>query len=215
VERENTEAQAAGEGVPQVVEEELSLLRVILNKIDSVERRPRVAVDHARALIELRDAFAEAKPEDEGAILEQMHRLQALAHQQGKGDSVPVDRGTPYFAHMRLLEGGRRRDVVIGQRGQVELGGGVKIVDWRHAPVSKLFYRYDEGDDYEEMMGGRLVEGEVLARRTVAIVNAELRRVASSEGVHTRDGASPGGWFFRLRERESHDRPDLARRRAA
>ena len=28
--------------------------------------------------------------------------------------------------------------------------GGVQIVDWRNAPVSRLFYRYEEGDAYEE-----------------------------------------------------------------
>ena len=88
---------------------------------------------------------------------------------------------------MRLMEAGRRRDVLIGQRGYVEPGGGVQIVDWRNAPVSRLFYRYEEGDSYEEQLGDRLVEGEVLARRTVAIVDAELRRVTSREATFARD----------------------------
>jgi DNA helicase-2/ATP-dependent DNA helicase PcrA len=176
-----------------VVAEELSLLRVVLSKLDSAQRKPRIQVDDASTLIELRDALAEAKPEDQGALLEQMHRIEALSRQRGKGDSPPVDRRSPYFGHMRLLESGRRRDVLIGQRGYVEPGGGVQIVDWRNAPVSRLFYRYEEGDNYEEQLGDRMVEGEVLARRTVAIVNAELRRVASTGATYARDPRT-GGW---------------------
>jgi DNA helicase-2/ATP-dependent DNA helicase PcrA len=175
------------------VAEELNLLRLVLSKIDGARRRSRVPVDDAGALLELRDALAEAKPEDQGALLEQMHRIEALARQRGKGESPPVDRRSPYFGHLRLLEGGRRRDVLIGQRGYVEPGGGVQIVDWRNAPVSRLFYRYDEGDQYEEQLGNRVVEGEVLARRTVAIMDAELRRVSSVQGTYARDPRS-GAW---------------------
>jgi DNA helicase II / ATP-dependent DNA helicase PcrA len=181
-------AGAAEEGdVPPAVAEELALLRVVLKKIDSSQKRAKIAVDDVGALIELRDALAEAKPEDQGSLLEQMHRIEALARQRGKGESPPIDRKSPYFGHMRLLEGGRRRDVLIGQRGYVEPGGGVQIVDWRNAPVSRLFYRYEEGDSYEEQLGDRLVEGEVLIRRTVAIVDTELRRVTSRDGTFARD----------------------------
>jgi DNA helicase-2/ATP-dependent DNA helicase PcrA len=173
--------------IPPIVAEELSLLRVVLGKLDSVERRAKVAVDDVGAMIELRDALAEAKPEDQGSLLEQMHRIEALSRQRGKGESPPVDRKSPYFGHMRLLERGKRRDVLIGQRGYVEPGGGVQIVDWRNAPVSRLFYRYEEGDSYEEQMGDRPVEGEVLARRTVSISEAELRRVTAPQGTFARD----------------------------
>ncbi len=179
--------------VPEIVAEELSLLRVVLSKLDTVERRAKVAVDDVGAMIELRDALAEAKPEDQGSLLEQMHRIEALSRQRGKGESPPVDRRSPYFGHMRLLERGRRRDVLIGQRGYVEPGGGVQIVDWRNAPVSRLFYRYEEGDSYEEQMGDRPVEGEILARRTVSISDAELRRVTSPQGTFARDFRS-GEW---------------------
>jgi DNA helicase-2/ATP-dependent DNA helicase PcrA len=185
-------AQAAAQGLP-IVQEELSLLQVVLKKLDSAQRRSRIAVDDAGALIELRDALAEAKPEDQGSLLEQMHRIEALSRQRGKGDSPPVDRKSPYFGHMRLEEAGRRRDVLIGQRGYVEPGGGVQIVDWRNAPVSRLFYRYEEGDYYEEQLGDRMVEGEIVARRTVTIVNAELRRVNSVQGTYARDLAN-GQW---------------------
>ncbi|HVR60736.1 MAG TPA: 3'-5' exonuclease [Polyangia bacterium] len=173
--------------VPPIVAEEEGLLDVVLRRLDSEKKKTRAPVDDAGSLIELRDALAEAKPEDQGSILEQMHRIEALSRQRGKGDSPPVDRKSPYFGHLRLEEGGRRRDVLIGARSYVEPGGGVQIVDWRNAPVSRLFYRYEEGDSYEEKLGDRLVEGEIVARRTVAIVDAQLRRVASPQGTFSRD----------------------------
>jgi DNA helicase II / ATP-dependent DNA helicase PcrA len=172
---------------PAIVGEEEALLRLVLARLDQPRSRPRTPVDDAAALIELRDALAEAKVEDQGPLLEQMHRIESLSHQRGRGESPAVDRRSPYFGHLRLLQDGRRRDVLIGQRGYVEPGGGVQIVDWRHAPVSRLFYRYDEGDTFEERLGERDVEGEILARRTVTIVDAKLRRVASAQGIFSRE----------------------------
>ncbi len=184
-------AEAVGVGTPPIVAEEELLLRVVLAKLDAPLVRSRTPVDDAGALIELRDALAEAKPEDQGPLLEQMHRIEALSRQRGLGESIPVDRGSPYFGHLRLLQDGRRRDVLIGQRGYLEPGGGVQIVDWRNAPVSRLFYRYEEGDCFEERLGEREVTGEVLARRTVTIVDGELRRVACAQGIFSREPPEP------------------------
>ena len=181
-------AEEQGDAPPPIVREEQQLLDVVLRKLDGgTPRKARIQVDDASALIELRDALAEAKPEDQGSILEQMHRIEALSKQRGKGDTPPVDRKSPYFGHLRLEESGKRRDVLIGARSFVEPGSGVQIVDWRNAPVSRLFYRYEEGDAYEERLGDKLVEGEILARRTVAIVDADLRRVAAPQGTFSRD----------------------------
>jgi DNA helicase-2/ATP-dependent DNA helicase PcrA len=173
---------------PPIVAEEQQLLSIVLRKLDSAApKKARAHVDDAGSMIELRDQLAAAKPEDQGSILEQMHRIEALSRQRGKGDSPPIDRKSPYFGHLRLEEGGKRRDVLVGARSYVEPGGGVQIVDWRNAPVSRLFYRYEEGDGYEERLGDRIVEGEVLARRTVAIVDSDLRRVAAPQGTFSRD----------------------------
>src|SRR5262245_64220751 len=102
-------ADEADEAPPPIVREELHLLDVVLRKLDGGTRKTRIQVDDASALIELRDALAEAKPEDQGSILEQMHRIEALSKQRGKGDTPPVDRRSPYFGHLRLEESGKDR----------------------------------------------------------------------------------------------------------
>ncbi|HEX7599312.1 MAG TPA: AAA family ATPase, partial [Polyangia bacterium] len=47
------------------------------------------------------------------------------------------------------------------------------------------------GDCYEEQLGDKVVEGEVVARRTVSIVDSELRRVACEQGIWSRAAGSP------------------------
>ncbi|MBC8067068.1 MAG: AAA family ATPase, partial [Deltaproteobacteria bacterium] len=64
---------------------------------------------------------------------------------------------------------------------------GVTIVDWRNAPVSRLYYRYEEEDDYEEEFDERTLEGKILVRRSLAVQDSELRRVASPQGTFTLD----------------------------
>ena len=190
----------------QVVAEELKLLSTVKRALDGcgsadLSAAQGRALDDAR-LLELRDDVAIAKPEDLPALFEQMHHLGALRAHRGRSVAGSVDRASPYFGHMRLEEAvpaserrpgkpaTRRRDVLIGSRSYVDSEQGVRIVDWRHAPVSRIYYRYAEGDDYEEELGGRIVDGTIVVRRGVSIVAGELVRVSAAQGafVRGRDG---------------------------
>ena len=88
-------------------------------------------------------------------------RLAALRSRVGSGKSLPIDLASPYFAHLRLKVNSKSRDVMIGKRGFIDRGSNVQIVDWRNAPVSRIYYRYEEGDDYEEDIAGKTVDGVV------------------------------------------------------
>ena len=82
--------------------------------------------------------------------------------------------------------------MLIGKRGFIDRQANVQIVDWRNAPVSRIYYRYEEGDDYEEEIAGRRVEGVVEARRNVSIARGNLRRIGSPQGTYLKDAR--GGW---------------------
>ncbi len=159
--------------------------------------------DDDRRLLELRDLAATAKPEDLPALFEQMHTLGAVRAHRGKGTTGMVDRKSPYFGHLRLEETvhdrtrrgpgkERRRDVLVGSRQYLDPAAGVRIVDWRNAPVSRIFYRYREDDSYEETLGDQPVEGTVVSRRTVAIVDGELRKVTAPQGTFVKE--ADGRW---------------------
>lgn len=201
-----------------IVREELRLLEVVLRVLgpekpaasegDGSSPPPSSALAEAlaaddRRLLELRELAASAKPEDLPALFEQMHNLGALRAHRGKGTVGAADRRSPYFGHLRLEETffargsrgpgkERRRDVLVGSRQYLDAAAGIRIVDWRNAPVSRIFYRYREGDSYEETLGDQPVEGAVVSRRTVAIVNGELRKVTAPQGTFVRE--TDGRW---------------------
>jgi DNA helicase II / ATP-dependent DNA helicase PcrA len=166
--------------------------RVALGE-DEPEDRPSVGgSDIDRDLLSLRDQISEARAEDLPPLIEQMTRLAALKGRLGGGKSLPVDIHSPYFAHLRLKEGGKSRDVMIGKRGFIDRGSNVQIVDWRNAPVSRIYYRFEEGDDYEEEFGGKHVDGMVEVRRNISIAKGNLRRIGAPQGTYLKDAR--GGW---------------------
>ena len=130
---------------------------------------------------------------DEMVLKDQWQRQQAVLAQLRRSREAPrVDPGSPYFGHLRLCESGRERDLCLGKATRIE--AGVRIVDWRNAPVSRVFYRYEQGEEYAEEMGGRVVEGRVVTRRTVAISAGRLDRVEAPEGTFERHAEGAGGW---------------------
>ena len=160
---------------------------------DEDDGREKVgASDLDQDLLSLRDQIAEARAEDLPPLIEQMTRLAALKGRLGGGKQLPVDITSPYFAHMRLKEHGKPRDVMIGKRGFIDRQSNVQIVDWRNAPVSRIYYRYEEGDDYEEEIAGKRVEGMVEARRNVSINKGNLRRIGTPQGTYLKDAR--GAW---------------------
>jgi DNA helicase-2/ATP-dependent DNA helicase PcrA len=164
---------------PNSVQEEERLLEVVLR----VARTPRkwVWTNYEADLIRLRDELAQEKlPEDRASLIEQMDRVARLANHQSHSRSAQLDASNPYFGHMRIInDDGERRDILIGK--QTFIKSGVRIVDWRNAPISRVFYQGVEGDDYAVEIAGRMVEGEIQLRRTVTIRAGELLRVKGSQ----------------------------------
>ena len=174
----------------RIVAEEISLHERVRRLLERREEKPRTderALE--RDLEVLREQLVSGRErKDAFALTEQWNRQSALLAQLRRSRSAPeVDPHSPYFAHLRLLEGGHERDLCLGRATCIE--DGVRIVDWRHAPVSKIFYRYQQGDDYEEEFGGRTRIGEVTARRTVRIRDGVLDRIEAPEGVFLAEGS--------------------------
>src|SRR5512139_2589299 len=165
--------------------------RVAMGEED--EGREKIgASDLDKDLLSLRDQISEARAEDLPPLVEQMTRLAALKARLGGGRSLPVDITSPYFAHIRLKENGKSRDVLVGKRGFIDREANVQIVDWRNAPISRIYYRYEEGDDYEEEIAGRKVDGFVEARRNISIAKGNLRRIGTPQGTYLKSAS--GNW---------------------
>ena len=180
-------AQSVEAAHPIVTQEE-QLLEDVRTRLK--EQPPEAAID-ADAIIydmqTLREQIRESDHDERPGLMMQYERLGHLLQAQGRSlGKAAVDPDRPYFGHMRLSEDGRERDVFIGR--STRLDHGLRIVDWRHAPISRLFYRYAEGDEYDEEMGDRMVAGTVEARRTLGIRRGRVVRVQAPQGLFLRDG---------------------------
>jgi DNA helicase IV len=139
-------------------------------------------------LRELRDEALESTAKDLPTVFQEMGLVRAVMERQ-RPDGRP-DPGAPYFAHLRVREGDEERDYLLGRHTFVDRDAGVRVVDWRWAPVAALFYRYREGEEFEEPFPGRVTRGVVAVRRVVVIERGVLVRIAA-EGVTLARG--PGG----------------------
>ena len=179
---------------PPIPAEEERLLARVLEGLAAHAPAPAAPGErrgYADEMVALRDEIGEARLEDVPALVAQMERLQGVSLTRGDLQTILVDPASPYFGHLRLREevdgrGAVERDVLIGRATFVDPRRRINIVDWRHAPISQLFYRYEEGSDYEERFGERDVTGEILARRTLTITGGVLTRVASPQGIWAR-----------------------------
>jgi DNA helicase-2/ATP-dependent DNA helicase PcrA len=190
-----------------IVEEELSLLAQVRRALAATDARPMPSeADLVDELESIRDQLMVGGPDffDQSALATRWSVQSALLAQLRRSRAAPeVDPASPYFAHMRLREGKRLRDVCLGRA--TRLDNGLRIVDWRHAPIAQLFYRYQQGESYEEEISGRVQEGVIEARRAVTIRAGALERVEAPEGIFDFDPSAPTGW-----RRVARQQPRLA-----
>lgn len=184
-----------------IVAQELELLQQALRVID--EEPATTGPSEAsivRELESLREQMQEgSEAKDHASLVQQWNQHSALLQQiRSARQTAQVDRNSPYFAHLRLREGAAEWDVCLGKATLIKRG--VTIVDWRNAPISRLFYRYAQGEHYEEEISGRLRNGQVVARRTVAVRDGRLERVDAPDGIFRADRSAAGGWVEVERE---------------
>jgi DNA helicase-2/ATP-dependent DNA helicase PcrA len=175
-----------------VVSEELACLTRVQDHLRERAQKPSerpgsaASADYESRLLDLRDQISSARLEDVPPLVQEMERLQSLMVHRRDTTVVTVDPRSPYFGRLVIEEGPKRREVLIGRGTYLDTKSGVRIVDWRDAPVSRLYYRYEEGDDYDEVFGDREVTGLIKTRRSLSIVETELRRITSPQGTFVR-----------------------------
>jgi DNA helicase IV len=168
-----------------VQEEEALLARVLLALASHVPRPSgRSTADLLERLKEFRDEAVESTAKDLPTVFQEMGLVRALL-ERPRHEGVP-DPASPYFAHLRIREGGEVRDYCLGRATFVDRAAGVRVVDWRYAPVASVFYRYREGEPFEEELPGRVLHGVVDARRVVVVERGVLTRVSTGSATVSR-----------------------------
>ena len=177
-------------------EEQLLLLQVKQGLIilAAEDKKNNLSNLQLEGIIELRDSLAETLPEDVPAVMAQMERMVLLHSQQDSHNpSTGYNLDTPYFAHIVLSENNRVRNLLIGNQNCFSTHLPCPIVDWKNAPISKIFYRYREGDEYVEDIGEKELEGELIKRRMLLIENGNLMRINWPGGILEDLSSEQGG----------------------
>jgi DNA helicase-2/ATP-dependent DNA helicase PcrA len=84
----------------------------------------------------------------------------------------------PYFAVLEIEDDGLGgRSYCLGRQSFFDRNHQVLILDWREAPISRLYYEYEAGDVYEEIIRGKERTGTVATKRQVDTTGGELRKI--------------------------------------
>jgi DNA helicase II / ATP-dependent DNA helicase PcrA len=161
-----------------------------LAKVQAALTAAREAAPVARVSVsadELRALREEAAAEDEDDVGTLLHELALRQQLSARTQSVLPDARSPYLAHLRLEEGGESKDYLLGHGTFIDTRQNLRVVDWRVAPVAQLFYRYREGDHFEEQLPGRLATGTVTLRRVVVIHQGKLMQLLGDDFSIYRD----------------------------
>ncbi len=179
-----------------VVREEEALFARVVAAIEGARARDlRVRGGEGERPVEelraLREDAKEASEDDLPALLHEIHVRRKLLDRPVEV-ALP-DPSAPYVAHLAVRDARGRRDYLLGHGSFFDAGAGVRIVDWRVAPMAKVFYRYREGEEFEEVFAGREVEGVVIARRVIVFENGALAQIIGDDEVLCR--GADGEWI--------------------
>ncbi|MGI6681249.1 MAG: UvrD-helicase domain-containing protein [Bdellovibrionota bacterium] len=168
-----------------IIGNEEKILSDTLAKIkeSSVDMARRTDIEKERAS-ELTKALVNAKTDEDRQLLASdesvSHSLVGKKLEQI--DILHKQYDKPYFARFELEE------EIKGQKTTVEYKLGFygntdcRIIDWRKAPISKLYYEYKEGEEFFEIIQGKERQGIVKLKNKLEIEKSVLNRISSSKG---------------------------------
>ena len=180
----------------EIIREEEAILGRALGALAEAREREagkRAIHDGLRSVEGLRALREEARETSEDDLPVLLHEMSVRQKLRERPAEVALpDPASPYLAHLAIRDDKGKRDYLLGRGSFIDVAAGVRIVDWRVAPVAKIFYRYREGDEFEEAFPGREIEGTVIARRVVVIEGGRLSQILGDGLVLAR--SADGAW---------------------
>lgn len=168
------------------IEEELRILQTVLTSLDKqiINHSARLSVESKRARELTSELVATRRDEDRAMLASEEAVSHALRDKQTLDVKILSQLlKKPYFARIVVQEGSENLEYRLGFAANPEC----RIVDWRKAPVSKLYYEYKLGEEYFEVIQGREREGRVILRNGLEIEDGKLLRVSNIHGVFVFD----------------------------
>jgi len=173
------------EDAKKVIEAESSTLSTVLTSLEAQQKRglERLSIESARAR-ELTAALVSFRRDEDKQMIASDEAVSHSLRDKKEVEIATLDKlvKQPYFARLILNEetpsGQKRLEYRIGFAENSDC----RIIDWRKAPIAKLYYEYKEGESYSEDILGRERVGIVTTRNRVQIENSVLKRISCSLG---------------------------------
>jgi DNA helicase II / ATP-dependent DNA helicase PcrA len=122
----------------------------------------------------------------------------------------------PYFGVLELEDDAfGTLSTCLGRQSFFDRTGKALVIDWRDAPISRLYYEYDTGEFYEEEIKGQERSGVVRSKRQVDTSGAELRKIVDQGMLLVRGKdrawhcAAAGDTMSRKEEKADHRLPEI------
>ncbi|PLY01654.1 MAG: helicase [Desulfuromonas sp.] len=153
------------------------------------ERKQKLGA-HKQKLREIEhERLASNNPREIDKLTEEIERL---SQYDPAKYLIPFEEiATPYLAGIAIRDDDPaigRKHILFGKQGLM-LGNRVLVTDWRRAEISKLYYEWDEGEEYEEDIGERERSGVIEQKLAYGIVSRELRSLQRGRTAYEkRDG---------------------------
>lgn len=168
-------------------EEQEILSNIVQSLIHQRDRAASKLVSESGKAKELTQSIMNTQREEDKALLASD---EAVAHgirdqKRDELETLNTQIKKPYFARIELLEDDER----TGTQKKIEYKLGFfansdcRIIDWRKAPISKLYYEYKEGEEYSEEILGKERNGTISLRNRVEIEKSKLVTVQNKYGT--------------------------------
>lgn len=192
-------------------------LKDLINQMEEVfEQDKKIRAKISDDISKLRQDKLDAHEFDEkNAIekkIEELHQKSSLYIFQ-----EPKILRSPYFGVLELKDNSiGDLSYKIGKKTIFGKDGNVSVVDWREAPISRLFYEYETGDDYDEDIRDQERTGLVDVRRSVVIKDRDLKSISEKETTLLKE--TNGTWIKkekeisvsqRKEEKQDHSLPEI------
>jgi len=171
----------------QTIENEEQILTQVVESIDDqIIRSQKIYKNESTRARELTAMIVNSRnDEDKQLIASDEAVSHAMSHKKIK-DLKILDkaRKKPYFARFEVEEIINNKLKTLEYKLGYQANSECRIIDWRKAPVSKLYYEYKEGEEYFEQILDKEREGKITLRNSIEIENSKLKRIATSSGSY-------------------------------
>ena len=160
--------------------------------IDQEESRCREIVGRIKSTLAAEDVLRREKSQEIKELEQQQLAAEGWREKREIGELIGTAREQnarrlyqddgvmkqPYFAVLEIDDDKLGvRSYCLGRQSFFDSNHKVLILDWREAPISRLYYEYEEGEIYEEMIRGQERTGTVAAKRQVDTAEGELHKI--------------------------------------